>query len=211
VTEVHEMPMFPLGSVLFPGGRLPLHIFEPRYREMTRDCLEGDGRFGVVLITRGSEVGGGDSRVGVGTIARIEAASPFSDGRWLLVAQGERRFEVRDWLGDDPYPRARVELLAPRTLAVDDGLTTTTAQRVRRVRALLSELGESPALEASAFDGLESEQLCWQLCAQAPLNLMDSQRLLEVDDHGQRLSLLSEFCDALSLDLERLLGGATPA
>ena len=65
------MPMFPLGTVLFPYAVLPLHVFEPRYRVMTRRCLDGDREFGVVLIERGSEVGGGDVRFGVGTIARI--------------------------------------------------------------------------------------------------------------------------------------------
>ena len=80
--------MFPLSSVLFPGAELPLHVFEPRYRELTDDCLAGDGEFGVVLIARGSEVGGGDQRFGVGTVAHIEAASPFDDGRWALLAEG---------------------------------------------------------------------------------------------------------------------------
>ena len=65
--------MFPLGSVLLPGVVMPLHIFEPRYRALARRCLEGDRRFGVVLIERGSEVGGGDVRCGVGTRAEVVA------------------------------------------------------------------------------------------------------------------------------------------
>ena len=63
--------MFPLGTVLLPFAHLPLHIFEPRYRALVKDCLAGDGEFGVVLIERGHEVGGGDVRFGVGTVARI--------------------------------------------------------------------------------------------------------------------------------------------
>ncbi|MEY2464632.1 MAG: ATP-dependent Lon protease, partial [Acidimicrobiaceae bacterium] len=66
-----ELPMFPLGTVLFPSVFLPLHVFEPRYREMTRHCLDTQREFGVVLIERGSEVGGDDVRTQVGTVARI--------------------------------------------------------------------------------------------------------------------------------------------
>src|SRR5439155_458702 len=66
---VTPLPMFPLGTVLFPFVVLPLHVFEPRYRALTRDCLAGSGEFGVVLIERGLEVGGGDERFPVGTVA----------------------------------------------------------------------------------------------------------------------------------------------
>ena len=62
-----RLPMLPLSAVLFPHTAMPLHVFEPRYRELMRDCLEGDRRFGVVLIERGSEVGGGDTRARLGT------------------------------------------------------------------------------------------------------------------------------------------------
>ena len=63
--------MFPLGTVLFPSGVLPLRVFEPRYRDMLEDLLSGNREFGVVLIERGSEVGGGEVRSGIGTMARI--------------------------------------------------------------------------------------------------------------------------------------------
>lgn len=101
--------MFPLSTVLFPHARLPLQVFEARYRSLVADCLAGDGCFGVVLIARGSEVGGGDERMAVGTIAAIEHAEPVADGRWFLVAAGRRRVRVRRWLGEEPYPRAVVE------------------------------------------------------------------------------------------------------
>ncbi len=76
--------MFPLGTVLLPGMPLSLHVFEPRYRQMVDDCRAGDGTFGVVLIERGSEVGGGDVRTDVGTLTRIVEARELPDGRWLL-------------------------------------------------------------------------------------------------------------------------------
>src|SRR3954470_15280070 len=109
VTQI--LPMFPLGAVLFPGVGIPLHVFEPRYRALMRHCLDTDRRFGVVLIERGSEVGGGDVRFDVGTCARIVEADGLPDAGWALVAIGVERLRVRRWLPDDPYPRAEVELL----------------------------------------------------------------------------------------------------
>jgi Lon protease-like protein len=72
------LPMFPLGTVLLPGGVMPLHVFEPRYRQMIKDCMASDAEFGVTLIERGSEVGGGDVRSEVGTVARIRTRAPMS-------------------------------------------------------------------------------------------------------------------------------------
>ena len=88
------MPMFPLGTVLFPHALLPLHVFEPRYRLMTERVLRGDGEFGVVLIERGSEVGGGDTRFDVGTVARVVRAQELPDGGYALATVGIRRIRV---------------------------------------------------------------------------------------------------------------------
>ena len=118
--------MFPLGTVLFPYGVLPLHVFEPRYRLLTEHCLAGDGCFGVVLIERGSEVGGGDTRFDVGTVARIVRAGQLPDGRYVLATVGIQRLRVRDWLPDDPYPQAEVELLD------EPGGTATTRRPAAR-------------------------------------------------------------------------------
>src|SRR6476646_946546 len=104
------MPMFPLGSVLLPGGVLPLHVFEPRYRALVQDCLaSAEHEFGVVLIERGFEVGGGDFRCLVGTVARMVQVAELDDGRYALVTIGTRRIRVNGWLPDDPYPKADVE------------------------------------------------------------------------------------------------------
>ena len=98
--------MFPLGSVLFPSLVLPLHVFEERYRTLMRHVLDGDHEFGVCLIERGSEVGGGDFRSGIGTVATVQEAAELPDGRWAVVTVGTRRIRVERWLDDDPYPRA---------------------------------------------------------------------------------------------------------
>ncbi len=138
--------MFPLSTVLFPEATLPLHVFEERYRSLMADCLgpEGEGEFGVVLITRGSEVGGGDQRVDVGTVARIAQVAELDDGRMLVVAHGERRVRVDRWLAEDPYPRARVEDLPADE---GDGEAVVVAQAetaVRRLPRLALRAGRCP-------------------------------------------------------------------
>src|SRR3954469_2762133 len=112
MTESRVMPMFPLGTVLFPHALLPLRVFEPRYRTMTARVLGADGEFGVVLIERGSEVGGGDTRFDVGTVARVVRAQELPDGGYALATVGLRRIRVAACLADDPYPQAQVVDLA---------------------------------------------------------------------------------------------------
>lgn len=104
--------MFPLGMTLLPGEPLSLQIFEPRYVQMVADCTSdsGNNSFGVVLISRGRETGGGEERVDIGTVARIEECSARPDGRYHLTCVGTERFRVRTWVPDDPYPQAEIEL-----------------------------------------------------------------------------------------------------
>jgi hypothetical protein len=202
-----RLAMFPLSTVLFPHMPLPLHVFEPRYRALMADCLAGSGEFGVVLIERGSEVGGGDRRVAVGTVAAIEEAAPLSDGRWVLVARGSRRIRATEWLPDDPYPQAVVEELADAPSPGLAGALVGAAAAVRRARALLSELGAAPAVAAPPASAEDPVTAAWELCAQAPLTPFDAQRLLEVDDPAERLALLAGLCDAVADDVSRLLAG----
>jgi Lon protease-like protein len=100
--------LFPLRLVLFPGMRLPLHVFEERYRIMIGECIEQKAPFGVVLIERGREVGGGASVHAIGTSARIMHVERYPDGRMNLVVVGEHRFRVYDFFQHDPYPAANV-------------------------------------------------------------------------------------------------------
>ena len=204
---VRRLPMFPLSAVLFPYATLPLHVFEPRYRALAADCLAGDREFGVVLIDRGSEVGGGDHRVGVGTVATIVDTATFDDGRRLLVTEGGGRFRVLEWLDDDPYPVAQVTGIPDDTgtavLSATDVRGAESA--VRRCRGLLSELGAAPpmSLDRGSDDGPVQE--LWRLCASAPCGPLDSQRLLETDDPRARVSLLIDLVEATADDVERLL------
>jgi uncharacterized protein len=202
--------MFPLGSVLFPHAALPLHVFEPRYRALVQHCLEAaDGpEFGVVLIERGSEVGGGDTRFGVGTVARIVDASVFPDGRYALVTVGTQRLKVQEWLDDDPYqpyPRAEVEVLTEPEL---DGAGAGAAseardaveRELRRVLALATELGASVAPSDVRLDR-DPVRAAFEACALAPIGSFDAQRLLEIDDARARLDAL----EAVLVDTAELL------
>jgi Lon protease-like protein len=186
---------------------MQLHVFEPRYRELTRVCLDGDQRFGIVLIERGSEVGGGDQRTDAGTRSVITHAAAMTDGRWLLRVQGEERIVVEEWLPDDPYPRARVAEWPPPSEDVRSAgaLLATTEQRLRRTRALLAEYGGAPALPPDTeFDGSDPVAASWQLCAAAPVDAYDAQRLLIAETTMARLDLLSNLMDELELDLQRM-------
>jgi uncharacterized protein len=201
-----SLPMFPLSSVLFPHAPLALHVFEPRYRSLVADCLAGDGRFGVVLITRGSEVGGGDRRVEVGTVASIDRAEPLGDGRWFLEAHGVGLLRVTRWADEAPYPRALVEDLD--TEPTPDGHALRRAEaEVRRVRGLLSELGDVPAVPGSMALGDTPDEVGWTLCALAPVNAFDRQRLLEAPGPDERLALLLDFVRAVGDDVGRMLAG----
>ena len=197
------MPMFPLGTVLFPHAVLPLHIFEDRYRALVETCLRGDGRFGVVLIERGREVGGGDTRFGVGTVARIVEAARTPDGRYLLATVGTERMRVRRWLPDDPYPRADVDLLnEPRKVPAGLHARRDDVQRLLgRVLAMSAELGEaSPPVDAAQLDA-DPVRASYEAAAVAPIGPLDAQRLLELDDPVLRFDQL----DALLRDTAELL------
>ncbi len=203
-----RLPMFPLSAVLFPYATMPLHVFEPRYRTLMQDCMAGDQRFGVVLIERGSEVGGGDQRSRLGTRGVITKAVELADGRWVLGVLGEALIEVEEWLADDPYPAALVAEPIPVPGLEDPGpLVGAATKRVRRARALLAEHGGGPALAPSHMldGGGDAEIASWQLCAEAPINAFDAQRLLAADGAAERLRLLVEFMADLELDLQRML------
>jgi Lon protease-like protein len=199
--------MFPLSTVLFPEAGLPLHVFEERYRALMGACLESDGEFGVVLIARGSEVGGGDERVDIGTVARIANVAELDDGRMLVVATGVRRVRVEEWLADAPYPCARVEDLPDLSGSCPGDVLSGAEGSLRRLRSLLSELGDVPALPHSLRISGDPDQVGWQLCDMAPLVSIDLQRLLAADGMEERMRLLVDLCDAMTGDVVGLLSG----
>jgi Lon protease-like protein len=189
--------MFPLSTVLFPNAVMPLHVFEPRYRELTETCLNSDGRFGVVLIERGKEVGGGDSRFSVGTVARIVEAARTPDGRYLLATVGAERLRVRRWLDDDPDPRAEIDLLSePKKVPARATEQRATVERLLvRVLALWAELGQpAPSVDAVQLDA-DPIRASYEAAAMAPIGPLDAQRLIEIDDPCERFDRLETMLD----------------
>ncbi len=198
--------MFPLGSVLLPGAVLPLHIFEERYRALVRDCLAAEAHeFGVTLIERGAEVGGGEQRLMVGTVARMVQVAEMDDGRFAVVCVGTRRIRVNAWLPDDPYPLADVDDWPDDEPAAADeatmaARTATTLARVRRSCALASELGDSVA-DASTEISDDPVMASYHMVALTPVGAADAYQLLCAAGPVERVSQL----DAMLDDLEVLL------
>jgi uncharacterized protein len=177
------IPMFPLGSVLFPAMPLALRVFEERYLKMMGAILDAEEPvFGVVLIERGSEVGGGDQRFEVGTTARVlQIEAP--DGPLQVVAKGDRRFRVIDWLDEDPYPRAEVEFLEDfPTDEVKPSSLESTEKVVRDTLAYLLELDLSIPWPTDIELADDPVSRAWQLAGIAPLGTLDHQDLLESED-----------------------------
>lgn len=187
--------MFPLGAVLLPYMPLRLRVFEPRYLIMLDQLLKsGTAEFGVVLIERGQEVGGGEQRFTYGTVAEITSMGA-SDGVLGLVAEGRERFEVQQWLPEEPHPRAEVRLLP--ALAWDEDLQQLLADaedRVRRTLALASEFREHvwPADIELSDDPLRAS---WQLAGIAPLGPLDQLELLRSPSIAELLSRLISRVD----------------
>ena len=106
-----DLRLFPLQTVLFPGMRLPIHIFEERYKVMIRECIEEDAPFGVLLIKSGVEAGGAAVPHDIGTTARILQVEYLEDGRMNLFTVGQRRFRIVTLNTTQPYLRGEVALI----------------------------------------------------------------------------------------------------
>ena len=182
----NQLPLFPLGTVLFPGGLLPLRIFEPRYLELIRDSARHGSGFGVCLILEGDEVGAPALPAAMGCEARIVDFSTTADGLLGVVVQGERRFhvertKVRDnglivaevsWLGESPPERIRPE---HQLLAI--------------LLGRILERAEAPFEKAELED---ADWVAWRLAEWLPLLMPHRQALLQENDPHQRLQRLIE-------------------
>jgi len=189
------LPVFPLGNPVLPTQLLPLHIFEDRYRVLM-ETLTGVGssaEMGVVLIERGSEVGGGDVRVGVGTVAHLIESEQLPDGRWVAIFAGSHPFRVERWLDDDPYPQAIVtERVEEDWDAGEATLMAAAEDAVRATMRLAIQLGE-PAGHPEFQLSPEPPVAAWELCARVPLGALDRQSLLEAPTRSDRLTLLEQL------------------
>lgn len=205
-----ELGMFPLESALLPGEDLPLRIFEPRYAALVRDCLKMDEpRFGVVLIARGREVGGGDERCEVGTLSEIGDCVAAGAGRYVLRCRMGERIRVSEWLPDDPYPIARVELWPD-----EPGAPVTTAQLrdvEDRVLALFERIAAVRDVELPDRDVLldypsefagDHAKLLYALASRVPMGPADRYSVLAAPSAADRLAALLEAVDSVAAMIE---------
>lgn len=179
-----ELPLFPLRVVLFPGRPLPLHVFEPRYRRLLRDCLEADHRFGVVAIRSGCEVGDEADVFGVGTVTEIEHVRHHPDGRADLQTRGAERFRILELLRDRPYLRGRVETCTETPV---NGQGDASAGTLRRLLGpYLSDLGAPEEMLTRLPE--RAQELSWLAASTVQVDVFEQQRLLELDSVSARIA-----------------------
>jgi len=176
------LPLFPLPNlVFFPETRLPLHVFEPRYRKLIVDVMASDQRFGIVLLRPGFEAAyfGAPPVYACGTVARIEQSVTLDDGRYNILVNGETRFRIIDEVSSDPYRVARVVAQPP----IERDAVAAYAQRTwltELSQQYLHFLPEQGAVPEIASVGLEA--LTNALIMSLTLDVTEKQRLLETDD-----------------------------
>lgn len=180
---VEEIGLFPLGIVLLPSEQVPLHIFEPRYRELIAECLELEREFGLIYAD-------GDGVREVGTRARvIDVLEEFSDGRLNVVVEGGARFRVERLTRGRTFLTAVVAPALDGYGLVDPDIASRAAEAFRALAALagveLEEIDES------------ASQLSFDLAAQVELPTEAKQQLLELEEEQQRLELVIGLLDAV--------------
>lgn len=198
--------MFPLESALLPGDELPLRIFEPRYSALVRDCLAGDQNFGVVLIERGREVGGGDVRSDVGVMVHIAEYEDYGEGRYRLRCPVRERIRVIEWLPDDPYPRAVIQAWPDEPGLVGEAEISDLENRIwalfeRIASARGMELGPRELLFDRAVGDDSGKQL-YALAARLPMGAADRYAVLAAPSPSKRLVAMREAVETVAALVE---------
>jgi Lon protease-like protein len=185
-----ELPLFPLATVLFPGGQLQLRIFEPRYLDMVRECTRHDTGFGVCLILEGHEVGEPSVPTAVGTIAHIHDFDRDDDGLLGIVANGGSRFRVgRSRVRADGLLRGDVEIWSPEpeiAVPVEFALLQSILERL--IETMAPHWRDAPR---SAYD--DASWVGFRLAELLPLDTTEQQHMLELTDPLQRLAELRDI------------------
>lgn len=198
---IRTMPMFPLGIALLPGSVLPLYLFEPRYRQLYQDIVGADRRFGVVLIERGRDSGGDDSRFDYGCVAHMVGSATHENGSISVVTVGTKRLRVIRWEDPDPYPLATVEILEDEELP-EAALELMEQARLDllKLKALFSELGADVGLEPPELAD-DPRTAMYQMAQLAGLQALDLQSVLEAETSLRR----AEIVGALIADQVELI------
>jgi len=206
-TDLFSLPLFPLGTVLYPGQLLPLFIFEERYKTMINQCLAEESPFGIVLIKKGQEVGTPAEPYEVGTVARILQVQDRDEGKMYIIAIGVERFTIRDYsVSADGYLVGMVSKLA--TDQTDPVLLTkrVTASKdlLADYLALTADPDDAAVQEIQSRLAAEPEPLSYQIASILNIDLVEKQSLLELTDAGKRLEreirILHREIELLKLD-----------
>jgi Lon protease-like protein len=183
------LPLFPLDVVLFPGAPLPLHIFEPRYKEMIGECLAQNGTFGVV---RALEKGLAD--IGC-TAAIVTVTKEYPDGRLDIVTEGRKRFEVLHLNQERSFLRAEI-------LLMEDEPGLAAKEEIARAVQLHADI-LTMAGAVQELSGADQATLSFYLAGSLPLDLDFKQKLLGLRSEGDRISLLAQYLETLLPNLRR--------
>ena len=205
MSQETDLPLFPLGTVLFPKQLLPLHIFEERYKLMIGECLEDSRTFGVVLTKQGREVGEAAVPFDVGTTARILDMQPLAQGRMGLRTVGERPFRILEVTQKQPYMRAMVEFPEYEQGGAGDleSLVGSVREQFSAHLDILSSLAEreQPVLDL----GVDPESLSYLVASVISIEMPEKQRLLELDQAVDRLRLEASILTRENRALQTLI------
>ena len=190
-----QVPIFPLNAVLFPGGLLPLRVFEARYMDMTRDCMKRDAPFGVCLIREGSEVGSPAVPEGIGCLAKILEWDMQQQGILNIKTRGGQRFRILESrAGPQGLISADVELIPPEAKAA---VPEEFAPCARLLEMVVADQGKPIFAEPHTFD--DASWVGYRLAEILPVPLVAKQKLLELSDSLGRLSILQRFLESRGL------------
>ncbi len=201
-----QAPIFALpGTVLFPGSRLPLHIFEPRYREMVRRALDTDRLVAIALLKPGWEgdYEGNPPVYAVATLGQIIMEQALPDGRFNIVLEGLTRFRVGELVQETPYRIAKGELLRDRVDPLDEETLRTRSMHLHAVATRLSveDFSFAAAANRALSAGGSPGRFADMIAAGLEMEISAKQRLIEEADVAKRVDLLLE---ALKARLERI-------
>ena len=190
-----SIPLFPLHTVLFPNGALPLRIFEPRYLDMISTCMKGGEGFGICLIKDGSEVGKAAETYETGTLSEISYFNMDANGMLCITAHGKQRFHILSKsVQHNQLTIADVELLPNEE---EQNIPKEFTPAVEVLRNLLEQLGYPFAKLEKHYD--DASWVGSRLAELLPLRLEHKQYLLQLDDPIQRLDRLWQLMEELEL------------
>jgi Lon protease-like protein len=205
--EPAPLAMFPLESALLPGEELPLRIFELRYITLVTDCMRSaDRSFGVVMISHGREVGGGEQRCDIGAVAKINECADLGSGRYALRCRMGERIRVSEWLPDDPYPRAMVTFwpdepgppISEAQLRALEDRIVALFERIAVARGRRFLPGRDTLLGTRRAGRHDPGQRLYALASRIPMGPADFYAVLSAPSAAERLAALSEAVDSVA-------------